>query len=70
LALSISVLNIQYGAIETLIERSSGSWVAMKLFGVSLRPCYYMFFCGALAQRVSGGIVLVCIHQSRTVLLL
>jgi len=70
LALAFSVLNIQRGAIETLIERFSGSWVVMKLFGVSFLPWYFMFLCGAFAQRVAGWIVPMCIQRARTVLLL
>ena len=56
LSLTFSVLNIQRRAIETLIARSSGSQVAMKLFGVPFLPWHFMFLWGAFAQRVSVGL--------------
>jgi peptidoglycan/LPS O-acetylase OafA/YrhL len=70
LALLLSLLNFQRPAVEQFIEQSTGSWIAMKLFGVSFLPWYFMFLCGAFAQRISAWLIPVCIQKSRSVLVL
>jgi peptidoglycan/LPS O-acetylase OafA/YrhL len=64
LAVLFSTFNGQRVFFEDLIEASTGSWHAMKLFGVSFLPWYFMFLCGAFAQRVSGWLVPLCVQSA------
>ncbi len=67
LAAGFSVFNGQRGALETVIEEATGSWVAMKLYGVSFLPWYFMFLCGAFAQRMSAWLVPICVDNARVI---
>ena len=70
LALFFSIFNGQREAAEVIIERATGSWVLTKLYGVSFIPWYYMFLCGALAQRMSSWLVPLCIDHAPKILVM
>jgi peptidoglycan/LPS O-acetylase OafA/YrhL len=70
LAVFFSIFNGQREAAEVIIERSTGNWILMKLYGVSFIPWFFMFLCGALAQRMSSWIVPLCIECAPTILVM
>ena len=70
LAVAFSIFNGQREAAEVLIERATGNWVLPKLYSVSFIPWYYMFLCGALAQRMSSWLVPLCIDRAPTILVM
>jgi len=67
LAALFSVFNGNRPAFEEMIASATGSQEVVKLFGVSFLPWYFIFLCGALAQRISGWIVPLCIEHATTI---
>jgi len=67
LAALFSVFNWHRPAFEDLIARATGSEALVKLFGVSFLPWYFIFLCGAFAQRISSLIVPLCIDNAKAV---
>jgi peptidoglycan/LPS O-acetylase OafA/YrhL len=68
LAVGFSFFNGERGVVEAIIEDTTGSWIAMKLYGVSFVPWYFMFLCGAVAQRLSWWLIPVCIDRAPLIL--
>ncbi len=67
LAVLLSSLNFFRPEIEALIEVTTGSEVATKLYATACTPWLYMFLLGAWAQRCSSWLVPLCIRHARAI---
>jgi peptidoglycan/LPS O-acetylase OafA/YrhL len=67
LAVLFTPFNSQRAAIEGMLEHAAPGSHLAQLFGVSFLPWYFMFLCGAYAQRISDRLVPICVERWREI---